>query len=175
MPPSASARVKRPDRSRTDPVALHRKDGGANPEEYYLRTVARGSEEYYTGSGESAGTWVGEGSRLLGLAGEVDPITRAPSWPAPSPEGEILVSSRLPDSRRICGFDPTFSAPKSVYLLYGLSGPDVSAAVGVAHQEAMADAFGYLERHALRLRRGPMAPCTGCHEAVTAPRSPSPP
>ena len=147
----------------------------ARSEEYYLRTVARGSEEYYTGSGESAGTWVGEGSRLLGLAGEVDPDHSRAVFAGASPEGEILVSSRLPDSRRICGFDPTFSAPKSVYLLYGLSGPDVSAAVGVAHQEAMADAFGYLERHALRLRRGPMAPCTGCHEAVTAPALPSPP
>ena len=126
----------------------------ARSEEYYLRTVARGREEYYTGSGESPGTWVGEGSRLLGLEGEVDPDHLRAVLAGASPEGEILVASRLPDSRRICGFDLTFSAPKSVSLLYGLSEPDVSAAVRVAHQEAMADALGYLERHALRLRRG---------------------
>ncbi len=83
----------------------------ARSEEYYLRTVARGREEYYTGSGESPGTWVGAGSRLLGLEGEVDPNHLRAVLAGASPEGEILVGSRLADSRRICGFDLTFSAP----------------------------------------------------------------
>jgi conjugative relaxase-like TrwC/TraI family protein len=122
--------------------------------EYYLRTVARGRKEHYTGSGESAGTWLGEESRLLGLEGEVDPNSLRAVLAGASPEGEILVGSRLPDSRRICGFDLTFSAPESVSLLCGLSEPEVSGAVCVAHQEAIADVLEYLERHAWRLRRG---------------------
>ena len=43
----------------------------AGSQEYYIRTVATGREEYYTGSGESPGYWVGEGARRLGLDGEV--------------------------------------------------------------------------------------------------------
>jgi conjugative relaxase-like TrwC/TraI family protein len=127
----------------------------ARSEEYYLRTVARGREEYYTGSGESPGSWVGEGSRLLGLEGEVDPDDLRAVLAGISPDGEILASGgRLPDHRRVSGFDLTWSAPKSVSLLYGLSEPKVSAAVRAAHQHAVAESICYLERHALRLRRG---------------------
>ena len=31
----------------------------ARAEDYYLRTVAAGREEYYTGAGDSLGYWVG--------------------------------------------------------------------------------------------------------------------
>jgi hypothetical protein len=48
----------------------------------------------------------------------------------------------------VTGFDLTFSAPKSVSVLWGLSDPDVSRAVHRAHDAAVADALGYLERHA---------------------------
>jgi conjugative relaxase-like TrwC/TraI family protein len=127
----------------------------ARSEEYYLRTVARGREEYYTGSGESPGTWVGEGSRLLGLEGQVDPDDLRAVLAGVSPDGEILTSGgRLPDHRRVSGFDLTWSAPKSVSLLYGLSEPEVASSVRAAHQAAVTDALGYLERQALRLRRG---------------------
>ena len=45
----------------------------AGSEKYYLDTVAKGREEYYTGSGEAPGQWLGSGSRDLGLIGEVTP------------------------------------------------------------------------------------------------------
>src|SRR3954466_3233713 len=41
-------------------------------QEYYLDTVARGAEEYYTGAKEAPGQWIGAAARRLGLAGEVD-------------------------------------------------------------------------------------------------------
>src|SRR5215207_1727717 len=41
-------------------------------QEYYLRTVTAGAEEYYTGAKEAPGEWVGESAARLGLAGEVD-------------------------------------------------------------------------------------------------------
>jgi conjugative relaxase-like TrwC/TraI family protein len=62
----------------------------------------------------------------------------------------------------VAGFDLTFSAPKSVSLLYGLSDPDVSRTV---HADAVAQTLGYLERRALRLRRVKLRPST----AVTDP------
>ena len=40
-------------------------------EGYYLDAVARGVEDYYL-DGEAPGRWLGAGTALLGLAGEVD-------------------------------------------------------------------------------------------------------
>ena len=46
---------------------------GAGAAEYYLGEVATSSEAYYTGSGESAGRWLGSLAPALGLHGEVGP------------------------------------------------------------------------------------------------------
>ncbi len=54
----------------------------------------------------------------------------------------------------MAGFDLTFSAPKSVSLLYGLSERHVSATVRAVHADAVAQALDYLERRALCVRRG---------------------
>ena len=42
-------------------------------QQYYLDTVAKGAEEYYTGAKETPGQWVGRSTERLGLTGEVDP------------------------------------------------------------------------------------------------------
>lgn len=39
--------------------------------DYYLDTVATGAEEYYLGSGEAPGRWLGRGAEQLDLTGEV--------------------------------------------------------------------------------------------------------
>ena len=41
-------------------------------ESYYLAQIASGLDEYYTGAGEAPGVWIGTGSPLLGLDGDVD-------------------------------------------------------------------------------------------------------
>ncbi len=89
----------------------------ARAEDYYLRTVAAGREEYYTGAGESAGYWLGEGARLLGLSGEVAPEHLRTLLAGVSPQGEILTAGGVAQTSRVAGFDLTFSAPKSVSLL----------------------------------------------------------
>ena len=121
-------------------------------ERYYLSTVAAGLEEYYTGSGEAPGTWIGRGGARLGLVGVVAPSDLSAVLSGSSPAGEVL-TRRAKGSRRVAGLDLTFSAPKSVSLLYGLADPEVSATVRDAHAGAVADALGYLEDHALRVRR----------------------
>ncbi len=126
----------------------------ARSEEYYIRTVATGREEYYTGSGESPGYWVGEGARRLGLDGEVAPDDLRLVLVGISPGGEILTAGRVAEASRVSGFDLTWSAPKSVSLLYGLSDPLISGTVRAVHEEAVAQALGYLERHAFVVRRG---------------------
>ncbi len=55
---------------------------------------------------------------------------------------------------RLGGFDLTFSAPKSVSVLFGLGGPEMEAAVRAAHDRAVIEALGYLERSAAMVRRG---------------------
>ena len=45
---------------------------GRGAEGYYLKTVAKGLEDYYLGSGEALGRWIGRGSARLGLSGVVD-------------------------------------------------------------------------------------------------------
>src|SRR5205823_452243 len=57
-------------------------------------------------------------------------------------------------NRRLPGYDLTFSAPKSVSLLYGLGSATVSAEVVAAHEAAVDAALGYLEREAAVVRRG---------------------
>ena len=37
-----------------------------------------------------------------------------------APDGQVLTAGRVDPARRVTGFDLTFSAPKSVSLLYGL-------------------------------------------------------
>ena len=121
----------------------------AGAEDYYLSMVAGGKEEYYSGAGESPGTWLGAGTDDLGLAGEVSPEALAAIVAGISPRtGADLGLMRRSDTR-VSGFDLTFSAPKSVSLLYALGSPVHSAAVRAAHDQAVS-------RPALsRLRAGP--------------------
>ena len=100
---------------------------GVGQESYYLSKVAQGIEDYYTGQGESAGAWLGRGAARLGLGGEVagdelravlggvDPVT-----------GRRLAGRE--GAKRTPGWDLTFSAPKSVSVLFGL---DIPRVVGV--------------------------------------------
>ena len=71
----------------------------ARSEEYYIATVANGREEYYTGSGESPGFWLGQGARRLGLEGSVDPDDLRQVLAGVSPNGEILMAGRVDETK----------------------------------------------------------------------------
>jgi conjugative relaxase-like TrwC/TraI family protein len=95
--------------------------------------------------------WVGQAAEGLGLRGPVGP-----------PEFRAVLNGRHPGSgsplrsgrATVAGFDLTFTAPKSVSVLFGLGGPEVAQQVLAAHGEAVADALGYVARHAMAARRG---------------------
>ena len=57
-------------------------------------------------------------------------------------------------SGAVAGFDVTFRAPKSVSILFGVAEPDVVRRITRAHEVAVAQAMGYLEREACWTRRG---------------------
>jgi conjugative relaxase-like TrwC/TraI family protein len=126
----------------------------AGSEDYYLNTVAQGREEYYTGSGEAPGQWLGAGANDLGLIGQVAPDDLRSVLAGVAPDGRVLTAGRVRPEGRVSGFDLTFSAPKSVSLLYGLCDPSTTEVVRRVHAEAVADALSYLERRALQVRRG---------------------
>jgi conjugative relaxase-like TrwC/TraI family protein len=55
---------------------------------------------------------------------------------------------------RVAGFDLTFSAPKSVSVVFGVGEAELRHSVRRAHDHAVVEALGYLERSAAAVRRG---------------------
>src|ERR1035437_3780366 len=121
---------------------------------YYLDSVAKGRDDYYVGRGEAEGRWMGTGLMALQLSGEVasgdflavvagrNPTTG--EWLGREPRG----------GQRTPGFDLTFSAPKSVSVLWGLAGESVSEQVQEAHDVAVAAAMRFVEERVAFTRRG---------------------
>ncbi len=123
----------------------------AGQQNYYLNAVAKGVEDYYTARGEVPGRWVGSGAPDVGLGGRVaDADLHAVLSGVDPVSGRVLAGC----GRRVPGFDATFSAPKSVSLLYALGDIETRAAAVAAHEAAVDAALGYLERHAAKGRRG---------------------
>ena len=124
---------------------------------YYLETVARGAEEYYTGAKESPGAWAGRSADRLGLWGEVDTDALRLVLESRDPKtGERL--TRAQGAPKIPGFDATFCAPKSVSLLFTLGEAEASNEVRNAHDAAVSAALHVFEAEAAlaRRRRGGM-------------------
>jgi conjugative relaxase-like TrwC/TraI family protein len=115
--------------------------------EYLLRQVALGVEDYYMGSGEAPGVWQGDLAAEHGLAGvvEADHLRALLLGRDPITDAELL-SARRP--RTVTAFDVTFSAPKSVSLLWAFGSPEMASKASIAHVEAVAVALDFLERRA---------------------------
>jgi conjugative relaxase-like TrwC/TraI family protein len=129
---------------------------GIGQERYYLDKVAEGAEDYYSGEGEVAGEWLGDAAEDLGLSGEVEAAQLEAMLTGRNPvDGEPLLSMNgVPAKGGVPGFDLTFSAPKSISLLWGLGGPVAAAEVSAAHREAVHAALDYMQREACWTRRG---------------------
>ena len=104
-------------------------------------------DEYYAGVGESPGVWVGRWANGLGLAGvvEADQLRALVDGKHPASGADLLAGSK---PRSVLAFDLTFSAPKSVSLLWALGSEPTADAVAAAHREAVEVALGFLEARA---------------------------
>jgi conjugative relaxase-like TrwC/TraI family protein len=120
---------------------------------YYVDQMAQGREDYYAGEGETSGAWIGSGASSLGLVGTVNErgVVRLLNGEDPA-TGELL--RRPLASGAVAGFDLTFRAPKSVRVVSGVCEPQVVREITLAHEAAVAEAIGYLEREACAARRG---------------------
>ena len=92
-------------------------------------------DDYFLGDGEAPGVWHGRSAAALGLYGVVDaePLRRLVEVFHPLTGEELLSGSR---PRRVHAFDATFSAPKSVSLLWAFGTEESASVVSIAHVEA---------------------------------------
>src|SRR4051812_37962440 len=96
-------------------------------------SVRSGVEDYYLGGPEASGAWIGSGTRPLDLQGNVDAnrLDRVLAGEHPG-SGEPLGRALR---QRVPGFDLTFSAPKSVSLLFGVGDDEVRRVIRDAHDQ----------------------------------------
>jgi conjugative relaxase-like TrwC/TraI family protein len=150
-------------------MSIHKLSAGSGYD-YLTRQVAAldatekghvGLASYYSERGETPGSWVGSG--LAGIDGLSvgDPVTAeqmrslfgAGMHPLATQRLEQLDVADLTDTN-IKAYDLTFSPVKSVSTLWAIADPHVAALIEEAHQAAVRDALGFLERHALFTRQG---------------------
>jgi conjugative relaxase-like TrwC/TraI family protein len=95
--------------------------------------------------------WIGQASSGLGVEGAVDPAHLAAVLDGRHPAGRSRLRS---DRAAVRGFDLTFSAPKSVSVVFALAGEDAARRVLAAHHDAVRGAVAYVESHSLSAQRG---------------------
>jgi len=119
--------------------------------DYYLN-LAR--EDYYLEGGEPPGQWHGDGAARLGLAGAVtrEELTRLLEGFHPHTDRPLIQNAGREDHQP--GWDLTFSASKSVSVLWSQASPEVRRVLQDAHLQAVRSALGYLEETAAFTRRG---------------------
>jgi conjugative relaxase-like TrwC/TraI family protein len=123
---------------------------GRGQEGYYLN-LAR--EDYYLAGGEPPGQWLGSGAAALGLSGTTDPEDFRRLFAGFGPTGRALVQNAGAEDRQP-GWDLTFSAPKSVSVVWGLADPTARQQIREAHAAAVAAGMKYLEDEFAWSRRG---------------------
>ena len=126
-------------------LRITQQDSANGAKKYYA------SADYYSEGQEIVGLWGGQGARLLGLGGVVDKeaFERLCDNLNPKDGKQLTVRTR---SDRTVGYDFTFSVPKSVSLLYALTGDnDIMDAFRLAVNETMRDIESEMKT---RVRRG---------------------
>ncbi len=121
---------------------------------YYEQQVAQGQDDYYTGRGEAPGEWVGAGAQALGLQGRVGAGQFGALIAGHDPrDPAVRLRSSVRDPK-VAAFDLTFSAPKTLSILFAIAPEEVSGELVGCHEEAVRAALGYLEDTAVMVRRG---------------------
>src|ERR1700678_3967482 len=98
-------------------IRISQQDSAAGAKRYYA------TADYYSEGQELVGSWGGKGASRLGLAGTVDKTSFERLCDNLHPYTGEPLTVRTRTERRV-GYDFTFSVPKSVSLLYALSGDE---------------------------------------------------
>ncbi|MFO0937495.1 MAG: MobF family relaxase [Gemmataceae bacterium] len=109
----------------------------AAAQSYYQGSTGGG--EYYTEGQEQAGEWGGLAGKRLGLEGKVEKEAFDALCENKNPETGERITARTKSVRRV-GFDLNFHVPKSVSVVYGLTGdPTVLEAFKSSVRETLSD------------------------------------
>lgn len=117
---------------------------------YYASLSA---EDYYHKGGEPPGIWHGEGAKVLGLSGIVDKAEFLKLCDGFGLDGEPFTQNAGKENHR-AGWDLTFSAPKSVSVLWSQADEETRHKIQAAQLEAVQKTIDYLEAEATFSRRG---------------------
>ena len=110
--------------------------------EYYLSDLAHELPLPARGGEAGQAAWWGRAAEGLGLQGAIDPGPLRAVLDGRHPTaGHRLRSERA----TVLGFDLTFSAPKSVSVVFALGGEEAARHVVAAHHEGEQGALRYVE------------------------------
>ena len=125
----------------------------AGQQRYYDQQVAQGHDDYYSGRGEAPGEWIGSGAQALGLSGRVMAAQFNALLEGNDPrDPSIQLRSRR--ASKVAALDLTFSAPKSVSVLFAVGDESLSQALVESHEAAVGATLTWLEDTAVEVRRG---------------------
>src|ERR1700752_702460 len=112
-------------------IRITQQDSAKAAKRYYS------TADYYSEGQELVGSWGGKGASRLGLEGTVDKFSFERLCDNLHPVTGEQLTVRTRGERRV-GYDFTFSVPKSVSLLYALSGDqDILSAFSSSVDETM--------------------------------------
>lgn len=109
---------------------------------YYLELATL---DYYQLGGEPIGKWFGTGAERLQLSGEIDQEVIQQIAAGFSLDGQRKLVQNAGKENRQIGWDLTFSAPKSVSVLWSVSNEADRAEIQAAQDSAVKATIGYLE------------------------------
>ena len=91
-----------------------------------------GGDDYYSGRGEAPGEWVGAGAQALGLSGRVSAEQFGALIAGLDPRDPACACGPPTRDPKVAALDLTFSAPKSVSVLFAVAPEEISGVlVGV--------------------------------------------
>ncbi len=115
---------------------------------YLVEAATDARVEYYVTRDETPGRWMGRAAEQLGLDSTVTREQLRSLLNGRNPRTGTDLMERRWARQSVVAYDVTFSAPKSVSLLWAVGDEPTRAAVLRAHQEAVDAVCEYLQAHA---------------------------
>ena len=118
--------------------------------EYYLHLS---KDDYYLAGGEPPGKWHGQGAAALALTGKIEPDQFRQVIDGFTPDGKGKLVQNAGEAKRQPGWDLTFSAPKTVSVVWSQADQETRSQIQEAQETAVRKALDWLEGESIT-RRG---------------------